>query len=262
MPPISSEPGSVNPDREPLLRRLRESAVQHGPVKIAVSSCLLGREVRYDGSHKKDAFITGALAECADFVPVCPEVEIGMGVPRPPIRLVGDPGRPRVLGVDDPSMDLTARLETFAAVRVGALDDISGCILKKGSPSCGMEGVKVYRASGEGSPTLDGRGIFARILLESRPLLPVEDEERLQSPDLRAGFVDRVLVYRQWQALQSSGLTAASLMALHGSLEGLITAHSRAAYRRLGSLLSGQPGGDPERIVAHYMAELMAALKR
>lgn len=253
--------GTADADTGPLLLRLRESAARHGRVKLAVSSCLLGREVRYDGGHKKDAFITGALAECADFVPVCPEVEIGMGVPRPPIRLVGDPARPRVLGADDPAMDLTATLETFAAGRVRSLDDISGCILKRGSPSCGMEGVKVYRAGG-GAPTLDGRGIFARTLLESRHLLPVEDEARLRIPGLRVGFLDRVFVYRQWQVLQSARPTAAALKAFHGSLEGWITTRPPTAYRRLANLLSGRPGGDPQRIAAHYIAELMAALKR
>jgi len=135
------------------------------PVRVGVSACLLGQRVRFDGGHKRDDFLAGLLADFLDLVPVCPEVGIGMGIPRPQIRLVGDPERPRAVGVDDATLDVTEQLLSFARRRVSFLGDISGYILKQNSPSCGVEGVKVYGPKGT-TPNRRGVGTFARVLME------------------------------------------------------------------------------------------------
>jgi len=149
-------------------------------VKIGVSSCLLGQEVRFDGGHKRDQFFAGTFSKFAEYVPICPEVSIGLGVPRAPIRLVGNPDTPSAVSADDPTMDVTAPLQSFAKDTVQALGDISGYVLKKGSPSCGMERVRVYSKEG-GAAQGKGQGIFARVLMDHMPLLPVEEEGRLRA---------------------------------------------------------------------------------
>jgi len=161
-----------------------------------VSACLLGQRVRFDGGHKRDDVLTGSLAAFLDLVPVCPEVGSGMGVPRPPIRLVGDPQRPRAVGVDDATSDVTEQLLSFARRCVSSLGDISGYILKRSSPSCGMEGVKVYDSRGTITDR-GGVGIFARVLMEARPLLPVVEETCLKDPVRREDFLVRVLAYHR-----------------------------------------------------------------
>ncbi|WP_133510560.1 DUF523 domain-containing protein [Candidatus Thiosymbion oneisti] len=168
-------------------------------VRVGVSACLLGQRVRFDGGHKRDDFLTGSLADFLELVPVCPEMGIGMGVPRPPIRLVGAPERPRALGVDDATLDVTEQLLSFARQCVSFRGDISGYILKQDSPSCGMKGVKVHDPEGK---TADRRGIgiFARVLMEARPLLPVVEETWLKDPVLCAGFLTRVLAYHSLRA--------------------------------------------------------------
>jgi len=159
-----------------------------------VSACLLGQGVRFDGGHKRDDLLTGSLADFLELVPVCPEVGSGMGIPRPPIRLVGDPERPRALGVDDATLDVTERLLSFARRCVSCLGDISGYILKQNSPSCGMAGVKVYAPEGT-IVDRTGIGLFARVLMKTKPRLPVVDETWLQDPVLREDFFTRVLAY-------------------------------------------------------------------
>ncbi len=171
-----------------------EQAVPCARARVGVSACLLGQRVRFDGGHKRNDFLTGPLADFLELVPVCPEVGIGMGIPRPPIRLVGDPERPRAVGVDDATPDVTERLLSFARRHVAALGDISGYVLKRNSPSCGMEGVKVHDSKGT-TAERRGIGIFARVLMETKPLLPVVEEAQLHDPVLREHFLTRVLVY-------------------------------------------------------------------
>jgi len=171
----------------------------------------LGQGVRFDGGHKRDDFLTGSRADFLELVPVCPEVGSGMAVPRPPIRLVGDPEQPRALGVDDAALDVTEQLLCFARRCVSRLGDISGYILKRNSPSCGMAGVKVYGPQGT---ILDrtGVGLFARVLMETKPLLPVVEETWLQDAVLREGFLTRVLAYYR---LNFSGYPGDDLAADH-----------------------------------------------
>jgi uncharacterized protein YbgA (DUF1722 family)/uncharacterized protein YbbK (DUF523 family) len=227
---------------------------------VGISSCLLGQQVRFDGGHKKDGWITGPLGAFFDFLPVCPEVGIGLGVPRPTIHLVGDPARPRALGSKDASLDVTARLEAFGIAQLPRLEGLSGYILKSKSPSCGMARVPV--TSEKGMPAKVGVGIYARVLLERMPLLPVEEEGRLNDPVLRENFVTRVYVLHRWQQLRVERMTAAKLIDFHSRQKYLVMAHSQAAYQRLGQMLSHLKQVDLEAVADMYVAELMAALAR
>ena len=175
--------------------RPRSSPMQR--VRLGVSSCLLGNRVRYESSHKCDPLIVETLGELFDFVPICPEVAIGMGVPRPPIRLQGQPAQLRAVGVDDPELDVTIALRDYAKQIAPGLQNISGYIFKSRSPSCGIGDVQVYDNSGE--PSALGVGIFAQALMSYWPLLPVTDECCLAQPEARADFVERVSSYRHWQ---------------------------------------------------------------
>jgi uncharacterized protein YbbK (DUF523 family) len=168
--------------------------------RIGISACLLGQEVRYDGGHKRDAFLTEVLGRHVEWVPVCPEVELGMGTPRPPIRLERRGGEIRLV-MPSTGADYTDAMRSFAERRVSELAklDLDGYILKKDSPSCGVEGVKVYE--GPGSPSLTGRGLFAAALSARLPDLPVEEEGRLGDPLLRERFVRRIFLHRSLRRL-------------------------------------------------------------
>jgi len=230
-------------------------------VKIGVSSCLLGQEVRFDGGHKRDRFLVGSLSQFVDYVPVCPEVAIGLGIPRRPIRLVGDSERPKAVGTDDPTLDVTARLQAFARDTVPTLGDISGYILKKDSPSCGMERVKVYSEKG-GAAQRKGQGVFARVLMDRMPLLPVEEEGRLNDPVLKENFLMRVFVFQRWQQLVAEGLSSRALIAFHSDHKFLLMAHSQAAYQRMGRMLADLGDADLDAVALMYGTELMTALAR
>ena len=226
---------------------------------IAVSSCLLGQQVRYDGGHKRDDWIAGPLSGHVDFRPICPEVAIGLGIPRPPIHLTGDPLRPRAVGVQDPGLDVTAPLEHFAGQTARGLDDVSGYILKSRSPSCGMARVRLHGQHG-GHRT--AAGIHARVIMARLPNLPVEEEGRLNDPVLRENFINRVYAYRRWQDFRRQRLTAKGLVAFHAGHKYLVMAHSQAAYGRIGRLLSDLKGVQLAEVAQQYIDELMTALQR
>lgn len=230
-------------------------------IRVGISRCLLGESVRFDGGHKRDAFINDRLGRHFEFVSLCPEVAIGLGIPRPPIRLVGDPERPKVLGAKDPSIDVTARLTDYARCQAQMLSGLSGFILKKDSPSCGMERVRVYGQQ-QGMPARNGSGVFALELMRANPWLPVEEEGRLNDPLLRENFVTRVFVYHRWQRLLAGNLSAAALLDFHARHKYLLMGHSQAAYQRMGRMLSHLAGSDLRALAGDYEAELMGALKR
>lgn len=229
------------------------------PIRVGLSSCLLGEEVRYDGGHQKDAYITGVLGGHFTWVAVCPEMEVGMGVPREPIRLVGDAAAPRLLGVTS-GTDHTERMNEFARRRVDALrgQGLSGYILKRASPSCGMERVKVYRESGQAART--GVGLFARVLTETLPLLPVEEEGRLNDAHLRDNFITRVFAYRRLAALRESAPQPAAVVEFHTAHKYLVLAHSPSAYARLGRLVAEVPRAPRETWLDRYGEGFMRAL--
>ncbi len=179
------------------------------PLRLGISRCLLGEEVRYDGRHNLDNFLTDVLGRYVEWVPICPEVEAGLGAPREAMRLVGNPQHPRLVTIKS-GTDHTRALETMATNRIEELKelDLSGYVFKKGSPSCGIERVRIYNE--QGVPSRNGVGLFARAFMKQFPLTPVEEEGRLCDPTLRENFIERVFCYRRWQDLIQKGVTKTS----------------------------------------------------
>lgn len=211
------------------------------PLPVAISQCLLGSEVRYDGSGARSSFPHAALDGLFDYRGICPEVAIGLGTPREPIRLVGEVARPRVVGVKDPSLEVTADLARYGREQAALLGDVAGYVFMKGSPSCGLFRVKVYpEHNGQvtGAPSKQGRGAYAAAVVEARPNLPVEENGRLHDPVLRENFVTRTFAYAHWQALERAGLSAARLVAFHSRYKYLLMAHSVPHYQQAGRLLA------------------------
>jgi uncharacterized protein YbgA (DUF1722 family)/uncharacterized protein YbbK (DUF523 family) len=228
-------------------------------IRIGVSSCLIGERVRYDGGDKRDGFIVDSLGAAFELVPVCPEVAIGMGVPRPPIRLVGDLQQPRALGVDDPDLDVSAPLTAFGRRMAVELDDIDAYIFKSRSPSCGPARVKVYGAGKV--PRAQGVGLYAREIMARQPLLPVEEEGRLVEPLRRDNFIERVFAYRRWKQLLASGFSTAGLMEFHARHKLILMAHGAVYYRALGRLAAEGKGLRPARLCEEYGIGFTAALQ-
>ncbi|MCC7185697.1 MAG: DUF523 domain-containing protein, partial [Acidobacteria bacterium] len=182
-------------------------------IRVGVSSCLLGQKVRYDGGHKRHDFVADTLGARVVFVPVCPEVELGLGTPRQTLRLIRTDGDVRLIMAN--GHDYTAAMRAFAKKRVEQLkdDDLSGYVLKKDSPSCGLTRVKVYEETG--IPFKSGRGVYADALLERWPHLPVEEEGRLQDEALRENFLERLSAYHRLQTLFRGRWTIGQLVAFH-----------------------------------------------
>jgi uncharacterized protein YbgA (DUF1722 family)/uncharacterized protein YbbK (DUF523 family) len=243
----------------PALFHWNGRAVASEKIRVAVSSCLVGERVRYDGDHKRDAFIAETLNEAFELVPICPETAIGMGVPRPPIRLVGDPASPRALGVDDPDLDATAALASFGRRMARELDDIDAYIFKSRSPSCGAARVKVYGAGM--TPRAQGVGLYAREIMARQPLLPVADEEQLADPAARDNFIERVFAHRRWRRLLISGFTPAKLTEFHSIHKLSLMAHGTVYCRALGRLLAQANTRRHRQLCEQYGAGFMDALK-
>ncbi len=237
----------------------RASWSDERPLRLGVSSCLLGAAVRFDGGHKRDRFLTDVLAPYVEWVPVCPEVELGMGTPREAVHLVGNPDAPRMMGTKT-GRDHTAAMRRFAAARVRALAalDLSGYVFKKDSPSCGVERVRVYGANGP--PARRGRGLFAAAFTAAYPAIPVEEEGRLQDPVLRENFIERIFCYRRWRSLLADRPTRGALVAFHTAHKFLVLAHSPRAYAALGRLVAAHGGARPAAPAQRYGEELMVAL--
>ncbi len=212
------------------------------PLPVAISECLTGVAVRYDGSDAGESFPHEAFEGLFSYLPICPEVGIGMGVPRPPIQLVGDPARPRVLGVRDPEIDVTAALERYARARSEELRDVYGYVFVERSPSCGLHSVPVYRAGGGECIDRSGRGGYAREVTERHPRLPVEENGRLFEAAIRESFLARVFAYAHWRRLGEMGLTPARLQEFHARYKYLLMAHSVGHYRQAGRLLGNADG--------------------
>ncbi|QEY64840.1 DUF1722 domain-containing protein [Metapseudomonas lalkuanensis] len=229
--------------------------------KLGISACLLGNPVRYNGGHKESRLCSQSLANHFDFVPLCPEVAIGLSVPREPIRLVGEPAAPRAMGGHQRKQDHTEALAEFGEIMAGQLADISGYIFMQKSPSCGLERVKVYQADGH-AVNNGGRGIFASAFCSRRPNLPVEEDGRLHDPVLRENFFTRVYAHAQWQALCHEGLTHKAIIDFHARYKYQLMAHDPAQYRALGRLLGSLGEHPAEEIGPRYFSALMAALKK
>ena len=229
--------------------------------RLGVSRCLMGDSVRYDGGHKLDRFLRDGLGKHVEYVPVCPEVECGLGIPREAMRLVGDPEAPRLLTIKT-KIDLTERMRAFAAARVEALEaeGLCGFVFKSGSPSSGMERVKVYPEAG-GMAQLKGVGLFAAAFMARFPLLPVEEEGRLNDAGLRENFIERIFVMHRWRQLQAQGLSLGRLVDFHTRLKLLAMAHSPKHYTELGRLVAQGKALPLDELSARYLALLMECLR-
>jgi len=230
--------------------------------KIGISACLLGENVRFNGGHKQSQLCSEVLAAYFDFVPLCPEVAIGLGIPRETIRLVGDAASPQAVGSVHRELNVTAPLGEYGEKMAAEHSDLCGYIFMQKSPSCGLERVKVYRENG--APVDGGgRGIYAQAFCARHPNLPVEEDGRLNDPVLRENFLTRVFVYASWQQLLGEGLSRHRLLAFHARYKYLLMAHSPAHYKSLGNLLGGMAKGeDLDALGSGYFSALMSGLKK
>jgi len=228
--------------------------------RIGISSCLLGHEVRWNSGHKLDKYLAHTLGQFVEFVPVCPEVEAGFGVPRESFRLVGDPANPRLITFKSKT-DHTDRMVAWAGKRVKELEkeDLCGFIFKSDSPSSGMIRVKVYNE--KGMPHKVGIGIFARAFMENFPLIPVEDDGRLNDPLIRENFILQIFTMKRWRdnLVRKRGL--GNLVDFHTRNKLLILSHSQKHYRLMGKLVAGAKQMPIRDLYHQYQQLLMEALK-
>jgi uncharacterized protein YbgA (DUF1722 family)/uncharacterized protein YbbK (DUF523 family) len=220
----------------------------------------MGEKVRYDGGHKLDRYLMDTLGRYFDYVPVCPEFECGLGVPRESMRLVGDPESPRLVTTKT-NVDMTERMTRWSRKRVRELEaeNLCGFIFKSKSPSSGMMRVKIYSESG--MPSKTGVGVFAREFMARFPLLPVEEEGRLQDPGLRENFIERVFALKRWRDNLAGGRKRGALVKFHSENKLLIMAHSQKHLREMGRLVAGAKKLPLAELFESYQSLLMEALK-
>jgi uncharacterized protein YbgA (DUF1722 family)/uncharacterized protein YbbK (DUF523 family) len=230
------------------------------PIRLGISSCLLGEKVRFDGGHKRDAYIVSTLGQFFQWVPVCPEMDLGLGTPRESLRLVGSPEAPHLVAPRS-QRDYTEAMQRYAADRLTALAqlDLHGYILKKDSPSCGMERVRVYGQ--EGTVQRQGRGLFATALMQRLPLLPVEEEGRVQDMRLRENFITRVFAYHRWSQFVAMPPTPQDLVRFHTQHKLTLLAHSRPHYQALGRLVARAGALPMPELLQAYGTKFMEGLK-
>jgi uncharacterized protein YbbK (DUF523 family)/uncharacterized protein YbgA (DUF1722 family) len=236
---------------------VRRSSGSDGPIRVAVSACLLGHAVRYDGGHKRDAFVTETLGRFVEFVPVCPEIELGLGVPRETLRLERRGDDIRMIG-NNSACDHTIAMREYAEQRLDTLASLELCgyVLKQNSPSCGLEGVAIL---GGGYPRR-GRGLFAAALTRRWPLLPVEEESRLKDILSRENFLERIFAYHRLHSLFKNRWKHTSLVNFHRTHELQLLAHSPRLHGELRRLVSAaSPGSDLRRL---YEIGFMRAISK
>ena len=227
-------------------------------ILVGVSSCLIGERVRFDGGHKQNRYVMDTLGQYFRFRPFCPEMAIGLGVPRQTIHLVGDGESLSAVGVKDSSVNVTRELVDIAHQQRDWHAQIFGYIVKKDSPSCGMERVRVYR---NGQAQRHGVGLYTRTLMENFPSLPVEEEGRLGDPVLRESFVKRVFIYKRWHDMVDQGLDWAALTDFHARHKLILYSHNQERGRKLGRELSEAHQEPVEDYAPRYLAELMQILR-
>jgi uncharacterized protein YbgA (DUF1722 family)/uncharacterized protein YbbK (DUF523 family) len=233
----------------------------HKPIRLGISACLLGQEVRFDGGHKRDTFIIYALGKYFEWVPVCPEVEMGLGIPRETLRLEGDIAAPRLITTRSRIEHTTAMID-WSHSRLAELEaqDLGGYLLKSKSPSCGLFRVKVY--SEAGPARLEGRGIFAEQLTRRWPLLPVEEEGRLNDPHLRENFIQRLFIYHRWKVFLRQNPTPSGLIDFHARHKYTLLAHNEAVQREMGRLVANAGNTDWLTLIEQYSQMLHRAMQR
>jgi uncharacterized protein YbgA (DUF1722 family)/uncharacterized protein YbbK (DUF523 family) len=229
-------------------------------IKLGISTCMLGGNVRYDGGHKLDHYLKDTLGKHVDWVPVCPEVEYGLPIPREAMRLVGTPDSPRLLTIRS-RKDHTEGMNQWAKKRLKELEgeDLCGFIFKSKSPSSGYRGVKVYSESG--MPSQKGTGIFAGAFLKHFPLIPVEDDGRLHDPQLRENFIERVFVFKRWKKFLKERADRGGLVSFHTDHKLLLMSHSQKHYSGLGRAVAGSKKGKKDELFIQYITKLMDGLK-
>lgn len=240
------------------LKKSCEAATSTEKIKVGVSMCLLGEPVRYDGGHKRDHYVTDVLANHFDWVAVCPEYEVGMGVPREAVRLVGEPKAPRLKG-NKSGQDWTDRMQAYAKRRLDQLakESLCGYIFKSKSPSSGMERIKVYNEAG--MPVGNAPGMFAGLFMRHFPLIPVEDEGRLHDFRLRENFIERVFSYYRLRQLAST-FSRRAVVEFHTHQKLLIMAHSSKHYQELGRLVAQIADYAPSIFMEKYTEQYLAAI--
>ena len=229
-------------------------------IRLGISTCLLGENVRYDGGHKRDRFITDTLGRFVEFVPVCPEVECGLPVPRESMHLAGDPESPRLVTTRT-KIDHTERMVNWARKRVRELEkeNLCGFIFKSNSPSSGMERVKVYKEHGMAQKT--GIGMFARAFMDHFPLIPVEEDGRLHDIKLRENFIEGIFVLKRWRELLDHHQSRGKLVAFHTQHKLLIMSHSQKHSRILGKLVAEAKNIPAEQLYSKYQLIFTEALR-
>jgi uncharacterized protein YbgA (DUF1722 family)/uncharacterized protein YbbK (DUF523 family) len=229
-------------------------------ISIGISSCLLGERVRYDGGHKLDHYLSGILGQFVDWVPICPEVEAGLPIPREAMRLEGDPESPHLV-TRKTRVDHTAMMKRWIRGKIKDLqrEDLCGFVFKSRSPSSGMQRVKVYEPSSESIKM--GRGMFAGAFMDAFPHIPVEDEGRLHDPGLRENFIERVFAFKRWKDIESKGKTRSNLVAFHAAHKLQLMAHSPKHLRELGRIVSVAKQQSPASLHEAYFNIFMEALK-
>jgi uncharacterized protein YbgA (DUF1722 family)/uncharacterized protein YbbK (DUF523 family) len=229
-------------------------------IKIGISTCLLGEKVRYDGGHKLDRYITDTLGNYFEWLPVCPEVEYGLPVPRESMHLIGDPASPRLVTVRT-GIDHTEGMKKWAEDKLRQLEkeDLCGFIFKSRSPSSGIGGIKVYTLSG--MPSNKGTGIFGGAFMRYFPLIPVIDDGRLHNPNLRENFIEQVLVYKRWKEFLKNSTKIRDLITFHTNLKLLILSHSPKHYDALGKLVAQAKKYKPDVLYSEYIRILMEGLR-
>ena len=228
------------------------------PIRVGISACLLGQEVRFDGGHKRDSFLVDVFGRFVEFVPVCPEVEAGFGTPREAMHLSRINGTIRLVTVKT-EQDVTPAMAHAIRRRMAALESehLSGYVLKKNSPSCGLERVKIYDGT---APSATGRGLFADALTQRFPQLPVEEEGRLSDPHLRENFVERVFAYSRLRTLFSGTWSVGALVRFHTAHKLILMSHAPAGYRRLGVLVAEARTVPRAELKQRYAAEFMRTM--
>jgi len=229
-------------------------------IRIGISSCLLGENVRYDGTNKLDTYLRDTLGRYVDYVPVCPETEAGLGVPREPMRLV-DSGKGVRLVTTRTGVDMTDMMQRWSAKRVDELagKDLCGFIFKSRSPSSGMARVKVY--DGNGVPSPRGVGVFAGAFMYRFPLVPVEDEGRLHDPRLRENFIELIFALKRWRDLLNERKSRGGLVRFHTAHKLLVMSHSVEHYRHLGKLVASQKDVPSGELYERYEEMFVNALR-
>lgn len=229
-------------------------------IPVGISQCLMGEKVRYDGGHKRNHYLMDVLANIVEFRPVCPEVAIGLGVPRKPIRLVVSSGETRVLGIENPDMDVTDALVSQAEIAVQQMSDICGYVFIQNSPSCGVFGVKRYLPNGY-SIDREGRGAYAKRVIELMPLLPVEEAGRLNDAGLRENFLTRVFAYHDFKTRVAVAPTARALIDFYSRYKYQVMAHHVPSYFAIGRYLSNLAARNIEQSCQDFFQLFMDALK-